>query len=67
VSWSRNAPSLPACSSGATASQVRSSRASSSSRVRRTRPRGVTSIPSRRSGGSDCTSAECRDSALWSL
>ena len=64
VSWSRNAPSLPARSRGAAASSVRSISSRSSPGVSRTLPRALVSTPSRTSGGSDSISAECRDRAL---
>ena len=67
VSWSSSAPSLPASSSGRTASSVALATASSIRGSSITRPREVVRALSRRSGGSDSRGAECRESSRWSL
>ena len=67
VICSRNPPSLPASRSGSTASRIWPVSADSSSGVSCTRPRAVTPAPSRMSGGSDSSPAECRDSSRWSF
>ena len=66
-SWSRNAPSLPARRNGSTVSSVRSAIARSSAGSRTTRPRSVVLAPSRRSGGSESSGAEWRESSRCSL